>query len=387
MKLRYLSYDDVASVGLGMAEIVAVVGDDDDGDRLLTLLADPNLCDRSYLYEHYDQEVRGAAYLRPGEADAGLIAPFRDRPLGLAITADGNPFYGERDPWKGAALAVCESVRNLACVGAWPLALTDCLNYGNPEKPEAFAAFAEGVRAIGEACRKIGRMAEDEQGERPVHPIPVISGNVSFYNESAQGAAIPPSPVVGMVGRVPDLSKIGGMILTCAGNSLYMLGERREEMGASVSMVVVSSSFGDCWREFMKKAKMLSDRGFKVFLNPKPFPYSFIKNIFSKCKVFVYPARLKMFGVPVLEAMSQGLIPVVTTTTGARDFVKKVDPSLVTHLNVHTISKKIADLLSLDTDTLYNLSEKAKRVALSWNRRRAKRLFLKYINSLLTRNA
>ncbi|OYT30785.1 MAG: hypothetical protein B6U94_05410, partial [Thermofilum sp. ex4484_79] len=163
--------------------------------------------------------------------------------------------------------------------------------------------------------------------------------------------------------------------------------EVHEEMGASVSMVVVSSSFGDCWREFMKKAKMLSDRGFKVFLNPKPFPYSFIKNIFSKCKVFVYPARLKMFGVPVLEAMSQGLIPVVTTTTGARDFVKKVDPSLVTHLNVHTISKKIADLLSLDTDTLYNLSEKAKRVALSWNRRRAKRLFLKYINSLLTRNA
>jgi len=214
------------------------------GADLLALLADPNLCDRSYLYEHYDQEVRGAAYLRPGEADAGLIAPFRDRPLGLAITADGNPFYGERDPWKGAALAVCEAVRNLACVGAWPLALTDCLNYGNPEKPEAFAAFAEGVRAIGEACRKIGRMAEDEQGAAPVHPIPVVSGNVSFYNESAQGAAIPPSPVVALAGRVPDLSRAGGMALSEAGDPLYLVGERLDEMGASAYHRIIYRSNG-----------------------------------------------------------------------------------------------------------------------------------------------
>lgn len=211
---------------------------------LLGLLADPNLCDRSYLFEHYDQEVKGCAYLRPGEADAGLIAPFQDTPLGMAITADGNPFYGERDPWKGAALAVCESVRNLACVGAWPLALTDCLNYGNPEKPEAFAAFAEGVRAIGEACTKIGRMAEDEQDAEPVHPIPVISGNVSFYNESAQGAAIPPSPVVAITGRVPDLTKVSGMALSTEGNPVYLIGARREEMGGSAYHRVVYKSAG-----------------------------------------------------------------------------------------------------------------------------------------------
>jgi len=214
------------------------------GADLLTLLADPNLCDRSYLFEHYDQEVRGAAYLRPGEADAGLIAPFRDTPLGMAITADGNPWYGERDPWKGAALAVCESVRNLACVGAWPLALTDCLNYGNPEKPEAFSAMAEGVRAIGEACRKIGRMAEDEQDAEPKNPIPVISGNVSFYNESAQGAAIPPSPVVAITGRVPDLSKVSGMALKGEDQAIYLLGGRREEMGGSAYHRIVYESGG-----------------------------------------------------------------------------------------------------------------------------------------------
>ncbi|MDP6669673.1 MAG: phosphoribosylformylglycinamidine synthase subunit PurL [Candidatus Krumholzibacteria bacterium] len=205
----------------------------DAGRDLLALLSDPNLCDRSYLYQHYDQEVKGHALLRPGEADAGLIAPFRDRPLGMAVTCDGNPWYGAADPRRGAELAVCEAVRNLACVGAWPLALTDCLNYGNPEKPGPFAAFAEGVRGIGEACRRIGRMAADDCEDSPSHPIPVISGNVSFYNESAQGRAIPPSPIVGLVGRVDDVSLVQGLSLKSAGNPVYLLGERQEELGAS----------------------------------------------------------------------------------------------------------------------------------------------------------
>jgi len=214
------------------------------GADLLRLLADPNLCDRSYLYQHYDGEVQGHACLRPGEGDAGVQAPFATSPLGLAVTSAGNPWYGERDPYRGGALAVCESVRNLACVGAWPQALTDCLNYGNPEKPEPFGAFAEGVRGIGEACRGIGRMSEDDAGAEPAHPIPVVSGNVSFYNESAAGTAIPPSPIVALVGRVPDVSRVPGQQLKASGDPVYLVGERRDEMGGGAYHRVVHGSAG-----------------------------------------------------------------------------------------------------------------------------------------------
>jgi len=159
-----------------------------------------------------------------------------------------------------------------------------------------------------------------------------------------------------------------------------------EEVGPSISMYVISSSLGDCWREFIEKAKKLSDKGFKVFLSSKPFPYSFIKNVFSKCKVFVYPARLKMFGIPVLEAMSQGLIPIVTNTTGARDFAKKVDPSLVVPLNTTLIAKRIIDVLSMKTEDLHNLSLKAKEISLNWSLYEAKKRYIRILNELLNHN-
>ncbi|MCB1162028.1 phosphoribosylformylglycinamidine synthase subunit PurL [bacterium] len=214
------------------------------GADLLTLLADPNLCDRSYLYQHYDGEVQGHACLRPGEGDSGVSAPFADSPLGFAITCDGNPFYGERDPYLGGALAVCEAVRNLACQGAWPLALTDCLNYGNPEKPGPFGAFVEGVRGVGDACRGIGRLAEDERGLAPGNPIPVISGNVSFYNESARGAAIPPSPIVALAGRVPDVSRVPGQQLAREGDPLLLIGAREDALGGGAYHRVILGSSG-----------------------------------------------------------------------------------------------------------------------------------------------
>ena len=124
--------------------------------------------------------------------------------------------------------AVCESVRNLACVGAWPLALTDCLNYGNPEKPRPFGDFASGVAAIGDACRGIGRMAEDDQAAQTAHPIPVISGNVSFYNQSSGGNAILPSPIVCCVGRVPDVTRHATSGVEAPGQLLFLVGQRRD---------------------------------------------------------------------------------------------------------------------------------------------------------------
>ena len=112
----------------------------------LEVLASPNIASKRELYSHYDQEVRGETYFRPGEADAGVSLPVPGAPIGVALAADGNPRYGELDAWCGGATAIAESVRNVVCVGARPRALTDCLNFGNPEKPEVYRDFVDAVR-------------------------------------------------------------------------------------------------------------------------------------------------------------------------------------------------------------------------------------------------
>jgi phosphoribosylformylglycinamidine synthase len=140
---------------------------------------------------------------------------------------DGNPAYGAISPYWGGANAVAEACRNVAAVGAVPSGLTDCLNYGNPEKPTAFWEFVEGVRGISDAAREIGLKGH------PGEPVPVISGNVSFYNESASGRAVEPSGVVACIGVLPDYSKAITMQLKHAGNPLYLIGPRYDECGGS----------------------------------------------------------------------------------------------------------------------------------------------------------
>jgi phosphoribosylformylglycinamidine synthase II len=196
-------------------------------DDLLAILSGPNMASKNYVFKRYDSEVQGRAVLRPGEADAGVIAPLPGNKTGLAFTVDGNPFYGLIDPYQGGALAVCEAARNVAAVGAVPSTITDCLNYGNPEVEEVFWEFREGVRGIGEACKGIGLLSHEG------HPLPVVSGNVSFYNQGESGKAIPPSPIIACVGVIEDYSLCRSITWKEEGNVVYYIGEPLDELGGS----------------------------------------------------------------------------------------------------------------------------------------------------------
>jgi phosphoribosylformylglycinamidine synthase len=198
------------------------------GAELLELLASPALCSRRALFQHFDSEVKASTVLRPGEADAGVVAPIAESAVGMATSVDGNHRYCRLDPYLGAAYAVVEAARNVACVGASPAAITDCLNFGSPESPEVFHSFVESVRGIGDACRGLGRL------EAPGDPLPVISGNVSFYNQSASGRAVAPSPIICCVGIVPDSSVCRSLSFKEAGNLIYRIGGHQSELGGSV---------------------------------------------------------------------------------------------------------------------------------------------------------
>lgn len=196
------------------------------GELFRALLSSPNAASVQPIILHYDKSVIGNTILEAGEADAGVIAPLQDigNDCGVALATDGNPRYGRISPyWQGANAAV-EAMCNVAAVGAVPRALTDCLNYGNPEIPEHLWDLAEGARGIGDAARGV-RM----DGE----PVPVISGNVSLYNCRPDGSAIAPSAIVCCIGVLPDARKAVSMQLKKAGSTLFLVGDRRDECGGS----------------------------------------------------------------------------------------------------------------------------------------------------------
>ena len=200
----------------------------DYNDVLLRILRSPNIASREHVYRYYDTEVMGNAVIRPGEADAGLIAPVRGEKFGIALAVDSNPFYGRISPYWGGATAVAEAMRNVAAIGAIPSTLTDCLNYGNPEKPEAFWEFREGVKGLAESCNKLYLKGYEDQQQ----PVAIVSGNVSFYNESPDGS-VDPSPVVACVGIMKDFSKAITMDLKKAGDKIFLIGPRFDELGGS----------------------------------------------------------------------------------------------------------------------------------------------------------
>ncbi|MFH1312940.1 MAG: phosphoribosylformylglycinamidine synthase subunit PurL [Candidatus Eisenbacteria bacterium] len=194
----------------------------------LSVLSLLSVSSKHYVYRHYDSEVKGMSVLKPGEADAGVIS-VPGTCLGVAMAVDGNPRYSRIDPYTGGALAVCESMRNVASVGAVPVALTDCLNFGNPEDPHVFHDFVETVRGIGDAARALWGYGTRE-------PVPIVSGNVSFYNESSSGAAIPPSPVVACYGVLDDYSVAVSVCLKQAASDLILIGARKPGLGGSALM-------------------------------------------------------------------------------------------------------------------------------------------------------
>jgi phosphoribosylformylglycinamidine synthase subunit PurL len=186
------------------------------GEKLLALMAAPNIASKAWIHEQYDSTVRTNTVQAPG-GDAGVLR-IRGTRKGIAASMDCNPRYVYLDPARGGRIAVAEAARNVVCVGARPRAVTDNLNFGNPHKPDVYFQMRESVLGMAEACR--------------VLETPVTGGNVSLYNESPQGAIFP-TPVVGMVGVLDDVSKAIGAAFRDAGHAIVLLGRNTEELGAS----------------------------------------------------------------------------------------------------------------------------------------------------------
>ncbi|MGH2348422.1 MAG: phosphoribosylformylglycinamidine synthase subunit PurL [bacterium] len=178
-------------------------------EALLRLLASPDAASKRAVYQQYDHSVQVRTVVAPGAADAAVLRVVESAPKGIALTVDGNGRYAALDPYRGARLAVAEAAAGLACVGATPLGLTDCLNFGNPEDPEVFWTFRQAVSGIADACRALR--------------IPVVGGNVSFYNESPEGP-IPPTPVVALAGLLEDVARSCTTAFKSAGSSVVLLG-------------------------------------------------------------------------------------------------------------------------------------------------------------------
>ncbi len=186
------------------------------GDALLRLLDHPPVASKRWVYEQYDSTVQASTVLAPG-GDAGVLR-VRGAEFGLAVTVDGNSRYVELDPYEGGKAAVAEAARNVACTGARPLAITNCLNFGNPERPAVFYQFREACRGIADACRAL--------------ETPVTGGNVSFYNESPAGA-VAPTPVIGMLGLLARAAAAVPSHAQAAGDAVVLVGATRAELGAS----------------------------------------------------------------------------------------------------------------------------------------------------------
>lgn len=221
-----ISYDREKAPPAEPAAPIEVPDVESHSGSLLATMSHLSVSSRHYIYRHYDSEVRGEAVLRPGEADAGVIA-IPGTTIGIATSVDGNPFHCAIDPYVGAMNAVCESIRNVTAVGAVPVALTDCLNFGNPENPTVFRDFEETVRGVGDAARALSTPGTDD-------PVAIVSGNVSFYNESRLGSAIPPSPIVACFGVMEDYSRAVSLCLKRPGSALVLVGDRKPGLGGSV---------------------------------------------------------------------------------------------------------------------------------------------------------
>jgi phosphoribosylformylglycinamidine synthase len=204
------------SVSVSGAKSQADAPGADHNESFLKLLAAPNLASKEWVYRQYDHMVRTNTAVLPG-ADAAIVR-IKETRRALAMCLDGNGRYSARDPREGARQIVAEAARNVVCVGARPLAVTNCLNFPSPERPEVMWAFSETIDGMSEAC-----LAFD---------TPVISGNVSFYNET-EGRGILPTPVIGMVGVIEDVRRIIQPGFKTEGDLIALLGETHDDLSVS----------------------------------------------------------------------------------------------------------------------------------------------------------
>jgi phosphoribosylformylglycinamidine synthase len=233
----YLSKEEYA-VWAGVKPLGEVPATDDVAADLLTLMSSPDLASRRWIAEQYDSQV-GADTLQTG-GDAGVVR-VHGTGKALAITTDCTPRYVFADPYEGGKQAIAEAYRNLCAVGARPLAVTNCLNFANPQRPEIMAQIVHALDGMGDACRALD--------------FPIVSGNVSLYNESKAtggGSAILPTPAIGGVGIITDLSKMMTMHFKQAGDAIYLVGPEfwakpdptRSHLGQSLWLRVVKGMEG-----------------------------------------------------------------------------------------------------------------------------------------------
>ncbi|MFO7660501.1 MAG: phosphoribosylformylglycinamidine synthase subunit PurL [Candidatus Cloacimonadaceae bacterium] len=189
---------------------------------LCRLLKSPNIASKEFVYRQYDHMVQINSITEPG-SDAAVVR-VKDTNKALALTTDCNSRYCWLDPYEGTKAAVAEAARNVACSGAKPLAITNCLNFGNPYKPEVYWTFAQCIRGMSDACRAFG--------------TPVTGGNVSFYNENPIGA-IYPTPVIGMLGLIDDCSKTVNQFFKNTGDLIYLIGSHSNEIGGSEYLKII----------------------------------------------------------------------------------------------------------------------------------------------------
>ena len=185
--------------------------------ELLALIASPNIADKSWVTDQYDRYVQGNSVLSQPE-DSGMIRIDENTNLGVAISTDANARWSYLDPYNGAKLALLESCRNIATTGAKPLAVTNCLNFGSPEDPGVMWQFAETVRGLADICLEMG--------------LPVTGGNVSFYNQTG-AVAILPTPVIGVLGVIQDVTTRTKMGIPAAGLSIVQLGNTSDNFSGS----------------------------------------------------------------------------------------------------------------------------------------------------------
>ena len=192
---------------------------EDYGEVLLKLMSSPDMASKRWIWEQYDRHVMGDTVDSSQSMGDAAIVRIHGTNKALAITSDCNPHYVAADPYEGGKAVVAEAYRNLSAVGAKPIAITDNLNFGNPERPEIMGQFVKAVEGMAEACKQLD--------------FPVVSGNVSLYNET-DGVGIPPTPVCGGVGLIEDVSKIATLKGAQPGDALILIGETKGHLGASL---------------------------------------------------------------------------------------------------------------------------------------------------------
>ena len=191
-------------------------------DVLFQLLDSPTIAGKAWVYQQYDQMVGINTIVRPG-SDAAVVR-VKGTHKALALTTDGNSRYCLLNPYVGGTLAVAEAARNVTCSGAQPIGVTDCLNFGNPERPDVMWQFVLAVEGIADACRAFN--------------VPVVSGNVSLYNET-NGLSIYPTPIVGMVGLIESLNHVTTQWFKTLGDRILLFGETKEDLGGTEYLKVV----------------------------------------------------------------------------------------------------------------------------------------------------